>query len=218
MTQSSTVFQINNNNNNNTKKLFNDQSSWRVWEKRIFKLSWNLLCFSDWVIYVTQQRAGWLLCEMFSSASSGHHREQEEEICPSATWNFLAAAAKAELWELSCKRLKKKKGKKPCLDHLLRAELTHSAGFCASKQQRWPRVRLGLIDDAPDVPKHHSCPWSYDFFFSFVVPLWAFNVTQTDFRWSKAAGCFASSMIPPQRGGGVKGVHAGQALCDIEGH
>lgn len=50
------------------------------------------------------------------------------------------------------------KKKKKTLDHLLRAELTHSAGFCASQQQRWPQVILGLIDDAPDVPKHHLCP------------------------------------------------------------
>lgn len=107
--------------------------------------------------------------------------------------------------------MQKVKKKKTCLDHLLKAELTHSAGFCASQQQRWPRVILGLIDDAPDVTKHHLCPWNSDFF-CFVVPLWAFYVTQTDLRWSKAAGCFASRPVLPRRGGGQRCPHRSGTL------
>lgn len=181
------------------------------WEKKIFKQSWNLFCFSGWVIYATEQRPGRLLCEMFSSASSGHHSEQDEEICPSTTWNFLAAASKAELWEPSCKRLKKNllgpsaEGWTDTLSRNFHIKITKVASGHA--RSHW---RCSCGTQAPYSPLKL---WGV---FLFCCPLVGF-LCNRQIKRVKSCKVFVSSTIPPQQER-VKGVHTSQALCNIQGH
>lgn len=71
-------------------------------------------CFNGLVFFqMTEQRHGWLLCEMFHSTSSGHYRNRRRK----SAWvqhDPFGSNVKTEFWEPSCK------GKDFCLNHLLR--------------------------------------------------------------------------------------------------
>lgn len=118
----------------------------------------------------------------------------------------------------SC-RVKRLKKKKICLDHLLRAELTHSAGIfrikitkVASGQARsHPRCSRGTR--ASPLPLKLGL---FFFFFCFVVPSWAFYVTQTDQDGERLRGVCEQRRSSSARR--VRGVHTSQALCNIQGH
>lgn len=97
---------------------------------------------------MTEQRHGWLLCEMFRSKLSGHSRNRRRKSA-SVQRDPFGSHVKTEFWELSCKSKKKKF----CRNHLLRAELTHSAGFCTSDS----KGILGWLHQSATMHDHWLC-------------------------------------------------------------
>lgn len=105
------------------------------------------------------------------------------------------------------------------MDHLLRAELTHSAGIfrikitkVASGQARsHPRCSRGTR--ASPLPLKLGL---FSFFFVLLSPRGLFYVTQTDQDGERLRGVCEQRRSSSARR--VRGVHTSQALCNTQGH